>query len=319
MGKSGSGSSDTTQTAEPWGPSEDLLKGTLGDTLGTYLSGQFDIPSYPGIRVAPQSGMTQASNWGIYNTASQGNPITPVAQQAFGDIASGNNIYRDLDTVKANALGDIMPAAMSRFSGAGMLDSTLAADAAGRAATQAIAPIEYGAWDAAQNRRVNALGMAPQLASNSYLDSSMMGQAGAGLDQYNQRVLDSAIGNYYEEANRPYDNIQRAVSLGLGLGGMGGTQTTDQNTGNGTMETIGGIMQVAGPLIAMAAMSDRRVKADVKRIGETKEGYPKYEFRYNWDEPGTKRVGVMADEVPPEITLDGPGGFKMVDYGRIDL
>ncbi len=132
-GGGGSGSSETTQQAKPWEPSKGILKTLIGDTTGSYNAGMFDTPTYPGIRVAPQSTMTQMGQQGIYDIASQGNPITGQAQSAFGDIVSGNNIYRDLDVLKQNALGDIMPAAMSRFSGAGMLDSTLAADAAGRA------------------------------------------------------------------------------------------------------------------------------------------------------------------------------------------
>lgn len=65
-------------------------------------------------------------------------------------------------------------------------------------------------------------------------------------------------------------------------------------------------------------MSDRRLKADVARIGETAEGYPKYRFRYLWDAPGTVRVGVMADEVPKELTFD-VGGYKAVNYAEVTL
>lgn len=318
-GGGGSGSSATTQQAKPWEPSKGFLKTLIGDATGSYNAGMLDSPTYPGVRVAPQSTMTRMGQQGIYDIASQGNPITGQATSAFGDIVGGNNIYRDLDAVKANALGDIMPAAMSRFSGAGMLDSTLAADAAGRAATQAIAPIEYGAWDAAQNRRVNTLGMAPSLAANQYLDATMMGQGGAGLDQFNQNVLNSNIDAWNQEANRPYDTIAKASQLGLGFGGMGGQQESVNSTGSGTMETIGGIMQTVGPIIAMAAMSDRRLKADIERIGETGEGYPKYKFRYLWDQPGTERIGVMAQDVPKELTIDVGGGYLAVDYSRVSL
>jgi len=66
-------------------------------------------------------------------------------------------------------------------------------------------------------------------------------------------------------------------------------------------------------------MSDRRLKTDVRRIGATGEGYPKYEFRYLWDNKGMVRTGVMADEVPPEITAMHPSGFSMVDYWRVTL
>lgn len=317
MGKGGGGG-DVTSTTEPWEASQPFLRNLLGGTEAMYGAGGFDIPPWPGIRVAPQSGMTQAGLQGISDIATAGNPIIGPAQGAFGRFMDPDP-YRDLDVLKERALGEIMPAAMSRFSGAGMLDSTLAADAGARAATQAIAPFEYGAYEQGQNRQLQALGMAPQLAQASYLDPMMLGQAGGQMDQYSQRVLDAAQGAYGQEATRPYDELQRAASLALGFGGLGGEQVQEQGGGGGgTMETIGGVMQVLGPLAMMFMASDRRLKRDIVRVGKTEEGYPQYEFRYWWDRRGTVRTGVMADEVPDEITIE-IGGFLAVDYSRVNL
>ena len=318
MSSKGGGKTTSNTVSEPWSASQDLLKGLIGDTQSLYGQGGMDIAPWPGIRVAPQSAMTQGSLQGFYDTATEGNPITGQAQQAFGDFMGGNQ-FGGLDQVKQNALGSIMPGAMSRFSGAGMLDSTLAADAAGRAATEAIAPIEYGAWNDAQNRKLSAMGMAPQLAANSYLDDQMLGMAGGQMDQYNQSLLNAAMGSYGDETNRQMDELQRAASLGMGFGGMGGTSTgtAKEGGGGGTMETIGSIAQTVLPLMAMAFISDRRTKTDIVRDGFTAEGYPQYKFRYHWDGPGMVRVGVMADEVPKDITVPGPYGLTMVNYARV--
>jgi hypothetical protein len=86
-----------------------------------------------------------------------------LAGMAGGDarlsgMTSGNEIYRDLDKVKQNALGSAVPAAVSMFSGNGMTDSSAAMDTVGRAATEAVAPIDYGAWQSAQDRRLSAIG-----------------------------------------------------------------------------------------------------------------------------------------------------------------
>jgi len=249
----GGGSTTQNTISEPWTASQPFLKNLLTDSENLYNSGGLDLAPWSGIRVAPQSEMTQQALQGFYDTASAGNPITPTANAAFQDLAGGQNIYDNLAGVKSQALAGAMPAAMSPFAQSGMLDSTFAAQAAGQAATDAIAPIEYGAWGDAQNRRLSALGMSPQLAAGNYLDNQMMSMAGSQQDAFMQQQLDAAQQAYMEQANRPYDELQRAASLGMGFGGMGGSSSgQSKEGGGGAMETIGGIMQVAGPIIAAA-------------------------------------------------------------------
>ena len=177
MPKKSSNKTTTNTIAEPWKASQPLLKDLIGATGTAFGSGQFDISPYGGERIAPQSGMTQQSLGMFGDIAGAGNPFGGPAAEGFGDFMNADP-YRDLDLLKQNALGDIMPAAMSRFSGAGMLDSTLAADAAGRAATEAIASYEYGAWGDMQSRKLAALDMAPDLARASYTDPMMLAMAG---------------------------------------------------------------------------------------------------------------------------------------------
>ncbi len=73
-------------------------------------------------------------------------------------MTSGQDIYQDLGQVKQNALGSAIPAAMSMFTGNGMTDSSAAMDTVGRAATEAVAPIDYNAWQGAQDRALAATG-----------------------------------------------------------------------------------------------------------------------------------------------------------------
>jgi hypothetical protein len=98
----------------------------------------------------------------------------------LASMMSGNDIYRDLGTVKQNALGSAIPAAMSMFSGNGMTDSSAAMDTVGRAATEAVAPIDYGAWQAAQDRRLQAVGQddASRLSAIGLDDATRMGAIG---------------------------------------------------------------------------------------------------------------------------------------------
>ncbi len=315
MGKSNKTTSKTV--AEPWKGAQPFLHDLVADARQAYAGGLFDVAPYPGIRVAPQSGLTQLGQQQIYDIASQGNPFLQPAQGAFSNIVGGGNVYRDFDTLKQEVLSDVIPAVSSRFANAGMLDSTVAADTISRAAAGAIAPIEYGAYENAQNRRLQALGMTPDLARSIYVDPLMAMTAGQGLDAFNQSVLDSAMQAWYEQANRPFQELQRAASLALGFGGTGGTQTTKQPQSTG-LQVLGGLMQAASLPLAAWLMSDRRVKVDIEPAGQTAEGWPQYTFRYVWDAEGTRRVGVMADEVPPEIVRE-IGGLKLVDYSRVTL
>lgn len=82
-----------------------------------------------------------------------------------------------------------------------------------------------------------------------------------------------------------------------------------------------GLGNVAAGLASSAAMafSDRRLKEDIARIGDT-GALGLYRFRYIGDHKA--RIGVMADEVAihhPEALGPVIGGYSTVDYARLGL
>lgn len=75
-----------------------------------------------------------------------------------------------------------------------------------------------------------------------------------------------------------------------------------------------GMYSILGAL-GSAAISDRRLKKNIKRVGELKNGIPTYEFSYIWED--ALRHGVMADEVAriiPEAVMTMPSGYQAVRY-----
>lgn len=99
-------------------------------------------------------------------------------------------------------------------------------------------------------------------------------------DIYNQKVGQS--------------NAQTSGLFGLGAAGLG-----------------------AYGLYAGLAASDKRLKTDIRKVGETEEGTNIYLYRFKGD-PKTQ-MGVMAQELEktdPEAVHD-VGGIKMVDYSRV--
>ncbi|WP_292259148.1 tail fiber domain-containing protein [Mesorhizobium sp.] len=157
-------------------------------------------------------------------------------------------------------------------------------------------------------------------------------------DAYNQLLL-SGRGQAVQEAlaqnSAPINNLTALLS---------GSQVSQPNFVNANMPTIpttdvaglintnynqklqnwqtqaanssdlfGGLFGLGANLIKY---SDRRVKMNIRRVGEFANGLAKYAFEYVWG--GGEQIGVMADEVRAfrphaVITI---GGVDAVDYGE---
>jgi hypothetical protein len=258
---SGSKNSTTVQKADPWGPAQPYLENVLKSSYNLAQDRGFAPDPYGGDRVADQSWGTR----GAYDAVTGRGAGSPMIDKAFGAISpmmksdprlapmmSGTDIYRDLGRVKQEALGGAIPAAVSMFSGNGMTDSSAAMDTVGRAATEAIAPIEYGAWNNAQDRRLSAIGqdngtrlqaagMAPGLQAASYLPAQMMAQFGGMQDAYRQREIDGRMARYYEGQNQGRDNLTGYAGLVSQIAGQGGNQSSTGPSGQPS-----GVAKVAG-------------------------------------------------------------------------
>lgn len=125
-------------------------------------------------------------------------------------MTSGDQIYRDLDGVKKEALGSAIPAAVSQFAGNGMTDSSAAMDTVGRAATQAVAPIDYQAWQTAQDRSLAAVGQdnATRMAAIGQNDATRMG---AQSQEAQQRM--QALGQDFQQQLGAY-GLRQGGQLG---------------------------------------------------------------------------------------------------------
>lgn len=83
--------------------------------------------------------------------------------------------------------------------------------------------------------------------------------------------------------------------------------------------TTNGLYQLGGTLGSAAIfMSDRRLKEDIERIGQTPARIPVYSFKYKGNsEPQT---GVMAQDIEniiPQAVITNADGFKMVNYALV--
>jgi hypothetical protein len=328
----GGKSQTVTQKTSPWEPAQAYLKDAFGQAKNLFQDGKFSAAPYQGDRVAGFGATTQDAQQGILDMAGGGAPGTEAARNSLMGVLSGTG-YSNMQGVRDNILGGAIPAAASMFSGSGMTNSSSAMDGVGRAATEALAPFEYGAYENQQNRMMQAAGMLPGMDAAMYQPMQMQQQVGMQQDAMRQQEMQAEMQKYYESQGQEAANFQPYLNAIMGLGGMGGqssTTTPQQGVGlgpavmgglgaYGTLAGAGlsgGMSGLGGILAGLAGLSDRRAKEDIQRIGATDGGRALYKYRYKGADGF--HIGVMADENPDMIKGYTETGMAMVDYGRIN-
>ena len=154
----------------------------------------------------------------------------------------------------------------------------------------------------------------------------------ANTDQMNQLALtgrSQAFSEALAGRNQPINEITALMSGSqvsnpaqmsgatpqAGVGGVDYTGLVNQKYQADLAQSqaaMGGLFGLASAGVGM--FSDRRLKTDIQRVGQTDAGTPIYTYRYIWG--GPVHMGVMAQEVPDARVMD-PSGFYRVDYGRV--
>lgn len=168
---------------------------------------------------------------------------------------------------------------------------------------------------------LDAAGTAGNLATSSGADTrANIGlQADLGNDAYNRSKADQLV---------QYQQLQMINDLLTG-GGLLGTATgqTIKSDGTSTTKESGGLLgSLLGPLASLGsaaiAKSERRVKRDIVKRTEDRDGLPWYTFRYVWDaDTAPIRFGVMVDEVErirPWALGPVVDGVRTVNYSRLE-
>lgn len=163
---------------------------------------------------------------------------------------------------------------------------------------------------AGANATLNNQGRQQQIQEASYLRNlplndiaSLLGTGGGVQQPTFQNVsqvgvaapdYQGAVYQNYNAANQQYNQAQQNRSSGLGS-----------------------LFGLAGSLGA-AAISDARLKRNVRRIGTLANGLATYTYNYLWST--AQQFGVMAQEalhVAPQAVITAPSGFMAVDYRKV--
>lgn len=134
------------------------------------------------------------------------------------------------------------------------------------------------------------------------------------LTGYRQNLANSSFNDYLQ-------NIQGLTNSGLQAGALisgAGDRSIGESQSTGKSSSKKGIGQALGTAATMVAMSDRRLKTNIKKLYTRIDGLNVYSFDYTY-KPG-RFVGVMADEVErlkPEALGPVVDGYQSVDYSKI--
>ena len=291
----------TKQEAAPWQPAQGALQDVIGQGQQMYQSGGFQVDPYQGQRVAEFSPDTISAMQGMTG----GSAVTPMAMGAYSDFLGGGQGNPAFDQMRASAIKDTKAALGSTLAGGG-LNTGLGAEMFGRGLGEAIGGLDYGAYENMQNRKMQALGMSPQMQGLGQQDIRNQLQAGGMQDIRAQNVIGADMAKYYEGQQAPIDALSQYANLSAMMGGMGGTSTGS--------EKVPWSLEDIADVGSAVMMSDRRLKENIKHIGKTEGGTNIY--TYNYIGGDVRHTGPMADEVPYAV-VGTINGYSAVDYGKI--
>lgn len=302
----------TTQRADPWAPVQPYILKGLKDASALYKEGGFNIQPYGGDMVAGYDPMRAQADAGVQSAYGNALGMAGQGRDALTNAMDPNARSAGWNQVVQNTINGIMPGINSSFAGSGMTGSGLHAQNLAKGLSAGIADVENQAWQQGQNRALQAAGMLPQMAGMEFNAADALRAAGADRQQQQQQEISADVLRDQQAQTSELSAIQDYLSLVSGLGGQFGSQSSTQSQNAGLMGMLGFGLQAA-PLL----FSDRRLKEDIKRVGETDEGLGIFTYKYKGHP--TTHMGVMAQDVQ-KVKPDAVkkvGGYLAVDYGAI--
>jgi hypothetical protein len=282
-----------------------LLQGGYGQALGAFQQQQAtNLSAEQANRAAQQFGSQQAAALGqqqFGQNLAAGSQLSNIGQALFGqNITQGQALAGLGQQLFGQGVGGAQAAAGIGSNVAAMkaqeaaLQQQAAQGVFGQAAQQAALQ---------QSASQNVFNMANQGGMN-YANLGIAGQGAAlqgaqaqlaagQIEQQTEQAAKSAMYNQFlQQQGFPFQQLGFLGNLSMGIGSQsGGTTTTTQGS-----------------------YSDRRLKEDVREVGETFDGQPIYAFRYKGEEKS--QLGLIAQEVEKSHpdAVGERNGYLTVDY-----
>lgn len=269
MSKGGGGAqtTSTSQTSEPWGPAQPLLKGALSDA-GKWYSSPYGTNPYPNSTVVPFSPYTEQALGMTANRAVNGSPVMNQANQTLqgtlrGDYLSpGSNPW--LSSTFDAAAGKVRSGLDSQFNKSGNYAGSLHQGAMAQNYNDLANSIYGGNYENERQRQMQGMLFAPQAAASDYTDASNLGAVGAAYEGQAGKNLTDSVNRYDFYQQQPYNRLQQLVNLAQPVGASGGLQSGTQSTptqSNGISNVLGSLASIAG---IAGAFSAREAKTEIQ-------------------------------------------------------
>jgi hypothetical protein len=224
-GGSGGGGSSTTKQEIP----EELKPLASAYTNKAINLGNQQFTPYSGQRYADLNPTQNSALEMIQNRATNGSATIGNAETNLNQMIDGeSNPY--LDGAVDRALGQVQSRVNSQFGG-NNYGTTAHQETLARALGDQANSMYYGAYDADQGRRMQAIGMAPTFGNQAYQDAGQMLNAGQILQDQAQQGKDFDYEQFQEQQNLPYKQL--AAMSGVFGTNLGSTSTTQQSGGGG--------------------------------------------------------------------------------------
>lgn len=135
------------------------------------------------------------------------------------------------------------------------------------------------------------------------------------LNNYGQNMGNQYFNQYLAQLTGLQGSSDKAAAILAGAGNVSNANSSSQSTST-EKEGLGSFI---GSMVSAAAASDRRLKKDIEKVGELRNGLNVYKFTYiNGNGP---HIGVMVDEVKeiqPEALGPVVDGYGTVDYSKLE-
>lgn len=192
----------------------------------------FDTPYdyYDQQRFAPLNANQNAGIDMTVQRALQGSDTFNNADAALNSFYNaGPNPY--LDAMFQQASGNVMKNVNSNYALAGRLGSNSHADTYSQNLADLATQMYGGAYDADQNRKLQAISQAPTFANQAYTDASQLMKAGQVQQDQAQQQLDFNYQQFLDEQNKTYNDM--AAAAGVFQAQPFGQTTTTKSSGGG--------------------------------------------------------------------------------------
>jgi len=183
------------------------------------------------------------------------------------------------------------------------------------------AGFESGANRFAQDRGTQMSGLSAKMGG-AQSQINALGQASAGLAGFGSQArgieqagLAEGYRDFIEEREYGAGQIKQMIGA---LSGAPIRSYGEERTGYSTTPVQGAspFGQIAGAVTTGMALSDIRLKEEIKLVGKSPKGIKIYNFKYKGDDKTYQ--GVMAHQVP-QASTPNKFGYLMVDYSKLDV